>query len=84
MEKYWFKRKRYGWGWYPSSWQGWSVLGIYLLSILAAAFNANMFTGTSPDVLFSFIPEVLFYTIILISICYKTGETPKWQWGARK
>ena len=31
MKKVWFKAKEYGWGWYPSSWQGWIILLIYLL-----------------------------------------------------
>ncbi|MCX6717702.1 MAG: hypothetical protein NTU76_03445 [Candidatus Taylorbacteria bacterium] len=26
MSKLWFKRKTYGWGWVPSSWEGWFVV----------------------------------------------------------
>jgi len=38
-KKFWFPAKRYGWGWgLPCRWQGWVVLLIYLLLILATAF----------------------------------------------
>ncbi len=36
-QKYWFKAKEYGWGWYPSSRQGWLVMLVWLL-----AFTANV------------------------------------------
>ena len=32
--KYWFRAKRYGWGWgLPCAWQGWAVLTGYVLVI---------------------------------------------------
>jgi hypothetical protein len=40
-EKLWFRAKRYGWGWTPTSWQGWLVmftcLGAGLWPLLATA-----------------------------------------------
>src|SRR5262245_12007807 len=29
-EQYWFKRRTYGWGWVPATWQGWLTLLIFL------------------------------------------------------
>ena len=29
--KLWFRAKNYGWGWYPCSWEGWTVLLIWVL-----------------------------------------------------
>lgn len=29
-EGYWFKRKLYGWGWTPATWQGWVTLVAFL------------------------------------------------------
>jgi len=31
--KYWFRRKLYGWGWTPATWQGWLTLLIFILII---------------------------------------------------
>jgi hypothetical protein len=73
-KKLWFRRKTYGWGWTPITWQGWLLLLVYL----------TLFTFT----LITFDHEwlknlivILLLTITLIGICYKTGESPKWQWG---
>jgi ACR3 family arsenite efflux pump ArsB len=84
MERYWFKRKLFGWGWYPSTWQGWSILGFYLLLVVLAAYNASLLTSSSSDNLFFFIPEVVFYTLILLLITFRTGESPKWQWERKR
>ncbi len=72
----WFKRKRYGWGWYPSTWQGWMViLGflIYLLLAISYFIPKNQ--------IWQYILTVIIGVIILIYICYKKGEKPKWSWG---
>ena len=69
----WFKRKVYGWGWMPCSWEGWVVtLGFVILLI---PVMTRMIDWT--DKLLS----LAILVIILIGICYKTGEKPRWQWG---
>ena len=30
MTQLWFKAKKYGYGWYPATWQGWLVILVYL------------------------------------------------------
>jgi uncharacterized membrane protein YhaH (DUF805 family) len=72
--KLWFKAKNYGWGWYPSSWEGWLILLIYLILIMVASklIAINLYLYLS----FCFI-----ITAILIFICYKTGEKPYFRWG---
>lgn len=69
---YWFKRKIYGWGWTPANKKGWAVIGIYtaLAVLLAVTQTTNMFV----------VPFILL-TVLLIVVCYKTGEKPKWMWG---
>lgn len=69
----WFKAKKYGWGWYPSSWEGWAVLGAYLLIVFGAI-------KLVPDKL-HFEVVIAISTVILLIICYKTGEKPRWRWG---
>lgn len=77
---YWFKRKLFGWGWTPATWQGWVVTLGHLIAILAFAFTLDE-TASEKDVLFTFVLPLLLLTISLIVIAYKKGEPPKWQWG---
>lgn len=75
----WFKRKHYGWGWYPSSWQGWIIIIIFL--ILAIGISIIPKQPTTNDYVIKMIIPLAILVAILISICYKKGETPRWQWG---
>jgi hypothetical protein len=80
---YWFKARLYGWGWTPVRWQGWAVLGVYLVAVVALATTLD---DTSPprEVVFTFLLPLALLTATLIRICYKTGEWPRWQWGPPK
>ncbi len=86
--KLWFKAKKYGWGWYPSSWQGWIVMFVYCIAILVIALNAinvtKETTNTSSTFLWNYLPPLFFISFIMIGICYKTGEKPKWRWGEKR
>ncbi len=79
---YWFKRRRYGYGWFPVSWQGWTVFGVYLLLVIAGAL---MIMDVSPE---DEAREVAFYllfvavlTVCLITITMKKAPKAKWRWG---
>ena len=78
---YWFKRKLYGWGWVPVSWEGWAVtlgfIAVLLLNGFYMASNGEPSSGALTLVFGSIIISI----IILIGVCYKTGEKPKWVWG---
>ena len=79
----WFRRKLYGWGWYPATWQGWLVI---VLFFLAEALTATVITGlTTNDADFAayFSATTFGLVLILIIISWKKGETPRWQWGGR-
>lgn len=79
---YWFKRKLYGWGWIPVRWQGWLVVGIYVLLLFAFSFTIDE-SSLGSEIFFTFLLPLVLLTIVLIRICYKKGEKPKWQWGLR-
>ena len=76
MEKLWFKRKIYGWGGYPCSWESWLIVLIFILSIYFIARN----TLVKGKVLEYFISLILL-TLIIIYLGYKKGEKPRWSWG---
>jgi formate-dependent nitrite reductase membrane component NrfD len=80
--KYWFKRRRYGWGWVPATWQGWLVIGLYVMLLLVApSFVDNDSSGAKHTVLF--FAFMLLATALLIRIVLLTAPKPKWRWGRR-
>jgi hypothetical protein len=75
-KKLWFRRKVYGWGWFPVTWEGWVVIIVW----------ATIFTTLVQNMDHEWLKNILFVFIsigILIYICYKKGEAPKWQWGKK-
>jgi hypothetical protein len=76
--EYWFRAKKYGWGWgLPLKWQGWVVLIAFF--VLLVAGNVWLLSPTKSPLLFMGYMAVL--TAALIGICYAKGEPPKWRWG---
>ena len=80
-KEYWFKRKLFGWGWTPVTWQGWLATALFVGLIVWNATRIDGVSHSANDTLINFIPQTILLVVILIAICYKTGEPPKWQWG---
>jgi hypothetical protein len=80
-KKLWFRAKYYGWGWYPSSWQGWLVLLIYLLLVILDIFRIDSSSHSAFDTIRPFVIDMVILVLILLWICYRTGEKPRWRWG---
>jgi hypothetical protein len=80
-KNYWFRAKKYGWGWTPASWQGWTIIVIYTLLLLWRGFAVKELFDTESSFVFRYIFELVGITIPLIIICYLTGEKPRWRWG---
>ncbi len=71
--KYWFKARRYGWGWTPSLWQGWFVILVFVFLEIILLPKTDIFVlGTAVLV------------GILLLICIRKGEKPRWRWGGKK
>lgn len=71
----WFKRKTYGYGWTPSTWQGWTVVIIWLILFY---FVVTKLSGEIMKLV-----SIIILTGILIFVSYKKGERPRWQWGEK-
>jgi hypothetical protein len=80
--KYWFKRKDYGWGWTPANWRGWLVLVVYLVLEIVLVKWLNI--DDSDRGVMTFVLATIGLALVLVAVCYKTGEKPKWQWGKKK
>jgi hypothetical protein len=83
----WFKRKLYGWGWFPVKWQGWCVILVYIVLVLTLVISkekdvpGNNMSGSN---VLTFALPIIILTILLVIIAYKKGERPRWQWGLKK
>jgi hypothetical protein len=72
----WFPAKRYGWGWgLPVAWQGWVVLLAWL------ALFVGGFVALGPMHPLVHAAFTLAMVGVLVAICYKKGEPPRWRWG---
>jgi len=75
--KKWFRSKSYGWGWVPSSKEGWFVILGFLVLLIGttplATVNPALYTS-------AIIIEVL----VLVVITARTGKKPEWRWGGKK
>ena len=81
-KKLWFVRKRYGYGWTPSTWQGWTLL----LGYLALVPAGTLILRGAPRNKFSM--QIVWYLIyvsvlsaILVLVTRAKGPTAKWRWG---
>ncbi len=86
MPKVWFAAKRYGYGWYPVTCQGWAVtLGfVALLSAPTAAVSwFDMPDIRETTFAWLFINYAIILTCILLWICHEKGEPARWRWGGK-
>lgn len=79
----WFKRKRYGWGWTPVTWEGWLTLLVYLVCVFGLTRFVHPEASTR-EVFSQFLLPLTGLTLILLRVCFQKGESPRWQWGEKK
>ncbi len=82
-KKLWFRAKRYGWGWYPVTWQGWAVLLMYVFVLVSNVIYLNHHEHSVSDFLMQFFPQTFILTVFLIIICEAKGEKAGWRWAGR-
>ena len=71
MDKRWFGKKRFGWGWgLPERWQGWVTLILYIVAIwLLDYIKASRFLF----IILFFIVSTIFFTTVWL-----TSGKPEW------
>lgn len=82
--RYWFKRHRYGWGFTPATWQGWAVVGGYLVIVIAlvpAFLDAPEGVAAREAGFFVILFTAATAGLILISL--NKGPRPRWRWGRK-
>jgi hypothetical protein len=85
MTKLWFKARSFGWGWTPVSVEGWVVVVVFLVLVLAgtAIFMYQIRGGADQGLAtVLYLAWVALLVGALVAIGYATGEPPRWRWGA--
>lgn len=82
---YWFKRRRYGYGWTPVTWQGWLTV---LLFLAAVVFGAVVLLNDTPKNTlsagtFAYLILLGIATALAVGISLMKGPKPKWRWGSK-
>jgi hypothetical protein len=84
MDKvYWFKRRRYGYGWTPVTWQGWTAVGIYLLLAISGALLSQVSPFRTLWYVATYLVLMLLGLAVILYLSWKYGPTPKWRWGKK-
>ena len=83
-KKLWFVNKRYGWGWTPSSWEGWVVILFYVIFLFWDFMRLDAVSHSNSDTVRPFVIQTFLATLAVLFICYKKGEKPEWRWGGKK
>ena len=84
MQKYWFRAKRYGWGWAePLTWQGWAVYFGYGGFLIYYFLTVDQRSNSNANTLLGIAPQFMIATALLLVICYLKGEKPRWRWGEK-
>jgi hypothetical protein len=84
--KYWFKRKTYGYGWTPTTWQGWCCTAGFMVLIIAPIGFYPLFFKLpyiGPKHIALFLIYNLILSLLFFWISWKKGERPTWQWGKK-
>lgn len=70
-KRYWFTAKKFGWGWTPSSIEGWAVMALYLIALLGLIF---IYRGQFEDPPIDFYINLGLITALLIYIAWRNAE----------
>lgn len=82
--KIWFRRKTYGWGWTPITWEGWLVTLVVVAIPILIRLTAKALEYEKSTQYFYTWASVPILFMALILICFRYGEKPKWQWGVKR
>lgn len=83
MAKYWFKRKRYGWGWTPVTPAGWLVVGAVLLVAVGAAAALRVAGATDAVAHLTYLVAVALAVVALLWFTRHKRPTARWRWGRK-
>ncbi len=81
MVKPWFKRKSYGWGLVPVTWQGSLVTALYVTILVKFFLVIDARSHSVSDTLIGFAPLFIVTSLIFMFVGSVFGENPRLKWG---
>lgn len=72
--KYWFRKRKYGWGWTPSTWEGWLITLIFLCVYLYVALTMSDEAVAEEGMFRILFLPLLALVILFLAIVWKKGE----------
>ena len=84
--KYWFKPKRYGWGFVPVTWEGWLTTLVLIGIIFLLTYLNGLFEDPPREENFIWLViEIILVGIVsIVFFKEKMKEELKWRWGKRQ
>ena len=84
-KKYWFKRRRYGYGWVPVTWQGWLSVVVLVVAAVGTAYAVLPPKPQQPDAaqLTVFLGGLGIYVLAIAVVGLTKGPAPHWRWGKK-
>jgi hypothetical protein len=79
--KYWFKRRRYGYGWVPVTWEGWLTLVFSVGIVILAAFQLPSVPSDAEILRYLGITALAMGNLFLITRL--AAPYPRWRWGKK-
>lgn len=80
--QYWFKRRRYGYGWIPVTWQGWLLVALLIVVI---ALGAPFMLGPEDEITIAQLIRFAMFLAVTVSlfifITAMHAPKAKWRWG---
>jgi hypothetical protein len=78
---FWFKPKVYGFGATPVTWQGWALIGVYVVIVVAATLIFVSRQKSSPAWMSWIAVMVVATSVMTLASWLKTDGTWHWRWG---
>ena len=84
-KKYWFKRRRFGWGWVPVTWQGWLSVIVFIGAAVGTAYAVLPPKPQQPTSgqLTVFLGGLAVYILAIVFLGMTKGPVPHWRWGKK-
>ena len=81
-KKYWFRKRKYGVGLTPATWQGWLLLIVFVLLFLSIShLSGNLNYARNRT---NIIAELVILVAVFVAAVYWKGEKPiQWRWGKK-
>lgn len=86
MTKYWFKPKRFGFGFFPISIEGWIATAVLLVLVIASGFANHVFMENGPTMsqAIRFVLDVILLAGLSSLFFEKKMKEPlRWRWSKK-